>query len=413
MKRRALFGLLLACALALGCFLLWKPAAPDPYAQYQAEYGHMLGLTPAQRLEDYDFLWSVLEESYPYWGLLEREGLDLDGLCREYREKIRAYDNDVDFYAALTGLMDELGDTGHLLLIGGEGYAGSRTAYQGLPSRTTWDETLNTPVSARQYPILAEFEAATGFSAGQEVGSGSAGGDNVTAFFLSDSIAYLKIDSFGAQHIEADRRAIQAFYRQLGQCDHLILDITGNSGGSDAYWQELLVAPLLDEPLSMEAYLTVSATPQNQPFLEEAFSPDQLRPIEELPDLPNFVDRDRMTHFITDTTTVQPAEERAPFHGSRIWLLVDGDVYSASEKFAYFCKETGFATLVGASTGGDGLGCDPVFCALPNSGLIFRYSMMYGLNPDGSSNEEFGTQPDYPSNGESPLVTVLRILLGE
>ena len=408
MKRCALFGLLLACAL--GCFLLRKPAAPDPYAQYQAEYGHMLSLTPAQRLEDYDFLWSVPEESYPYWGLLEREGLNLDGLYREYREEIRSYDSDVDFYAAITGLMDELGDTGHLLLIRGEGYEGARSAYQDLPGRTAWDETLNNPVSARQYPILAEFEAATGFSAGQEGGSGSAGGDNVTAFFLSDSIAYLKINSFGSQHIEADRGAIQAFYRQLGQCDHLILDITGNSGGSDAYWQELLVAPLLDQPLSMETCMTVSATPQNRPFLEEAFSLDQLRPIEALPQLPHFLDRDRMTHFITDTIQVQPAEERSPFHGSRIWLLVDGDVYSASEKFAFFCKETGFATLVGTATGGDGLGCDPVYCALPNSGLIFRYSMMYGLNPDGSSNEEYGTQPDYPSE-EQPLVTVLRILL--
>ena len=56
---------------------------------------------------------------------------------------------------------------------------------------------------------------------------------------------------------------------------------------------------------------------------------------------------------------------------------------------AMFSKHSGFATLVGRKTGGDGIGTDPVYIILPNS-------------------EEAGTKPDIISpEGESPLDTCL------
>lgn len=77
-----------------------------------------------------------------------------------------------------------------------------------------------------------------------------------------------------------------------------------------------------------------------------------------------------------------------------IWLLTSERVYSASEYFAVFCKDTGFATLVGTPTGGDGVGLMPFMHALPNTGICFQFSAQNGLNLDGACNEEFGTAPD-------------------
>jgi hypothetical protein len=46
---------------------------------------------------------------------------------------------------------------------------------------------------------------------------------------------------------------------------------------------------------------------------------------------------------------------------------------------------------------------------LPNSKLVFRYLLEYGLNPDGSSNAEVGTKRDTVSpEGESPFETCLK-----
>ena len=66
------------------------------------------------------------------------------------------------------------------------------------------------------------------------------------------------------------------------------------------------------------------------------------------------------------------------------------------------------------STGGDGIGAlDPVFLQLPNSGILVQFTMMFGLNGDGSSSEETGTTPDILSPaGEPALVTALRAMEG-
>ena len=70
------------------------------------------------------------------------------------------------------------------------------------------------------------------------------------------------------------------------------------------------------------------------------------------------------------------------------------------------------AAPAGRQTGGDGIGAlDPVFLQLPNSGLLIQYTMLFGLNSDGSSSEEAGTAPDVPSPGTEPaLVTALRAI---
>ena len=95
-------------------------------------------------------------------------------------------------------------------------------------------------------------------------------------------------------------------------------------------------------------------------------------------------------------------------------MLVDEKVYSASENFVQFCKNTGFARLVGTPTGGDGGIADPILITLPNSGLLIRFSIFYGLNADGSGNEAAGTTPDLlVGQGEDALEICKALIAGE
>ena len=41
---------------------------------------HLLGLTAQQRMEDYEFFWTTLQDSYPCWGILARSGVEPDAL---------------------------------------------------------------------------------------------------------------------------------------------------------------------------------------------------------------------------------------------------------------------------------------------------------------------------------------------
>ncbi len=76
-------------------------------------------------------------------------------------------------------------------------------------------------------------------------------------------MGYVKIDSFPAEY-EADRAILSDFYRQCGDRPDLIFDLTDNSGGSEAYWEELLVAPPLMSPCPASTWpwsATAATTP--------------------------------------------------------------------------------------------------------------------------------------------------------
>jgi len=50
------------------------------------------------------------------------------------------------------------------------------------------------------------------------------------------------------------------------------------------------------------------------------------------------------------------------------------------------------------------IGIDTMLFALPNTGLLWRNSIFYSINPDGSHSEEVGTTPDILiKKGESAL----------
>ena len=112
-----------------------------------------------------------------------------------------------------------------------------------------------------------------------------------------------------------------------------------------------------------------------------------------------------------------PNEEKNIGFNGKIYLLVSNSVYSASEALTYLCKETGFATIIGTNTGGDGIqdgNGGPIKIVLPNSKLIFQFTASIGINSDGTINEIEGTKPDvYLKNGEDALTKCLDIIYND
>lgn len=95
--------------------------------------------------------------------------------------------------------------------------------------------------------------------------------------------------------------------------------------------------------------------------------------------------------YATQNITIEPQDPVGS--QGKIYLLVDKTVYSAVEMFAAFRKDSGFATLIGENTGGDGIGVDPLLFSLPNSGMVIRYTGLLALNGDGTIHAETGIIP--------------------
>ncbi len=406
-------------ALVLSLLLLAGCAAPAEEAdsRWDPALKNTLGLTPEQRLEDYDHLVKTLKDSYLCLGVHDRENPEdpAEDIFRKYREMVAENDSDDAFYSAVYSTLWRLGSYGHLWIIEPEDY------YEMLDWCKTQDTTGReqwkavTEASEEQYAKLKAYLDGLGEEDGGSWSGGGETGENLHTLLLpEEGVAYLKVDSFLTDYdpeYQKEAQAILDFYNAAGGCTDLIIDLTDNSGGSERYWQNLLAAPLADAPLSCTNYALLADSENNRPYIENVFDPSELHPISELPDLPK-LERgglEAATHFVESTLRVTPAAERAAFRG-RVWLLVGPMVYSASESFAVFCRATGFATLVGSQTSGDGIGAlDPILMRLPNSGILIQFTMMYGLNPDGSGSEETGTAPDILSPaGEPALVTALR-----
>ncbi|MFX1538697.1 MAG: S41 family peptidase [Promethearchaeota archaeon] len=172
----------------------------------------------------------------------------------------------------------------------------------------------------------------------------------------------------------------------------LIIDIRGNPGGSTSYWEQNIVEPLLKRKMKAKEYLVFRKGAYVNYFRKAAkvYFKKSKSSFDYLP--PEVLTDDYELYKFYDT--YGPSKKVAANFTGQIILLTDKNVYSASEAFAAFCKQTGFTTIYGTHTGGDGIGMHPAYFVLPNSKLVIRMPPAIGINNFGFANEEVHTEPD-------------------
>lgn len=356
-------------------------------------------LTQTQKLADFEYMYDILRDNYPYFGVAKREdGIDWLANYSAYRKDIQETKDDEEFGAMLNSILQDL-HNGHVSMFkSGDGspesYTYYRSLYNAVQGRAPWKNVMNNPKAEARYGV-------TGNSSGSPQSDAQESSDQIspnnvsTRMLKNNTVAYLCMNTFNHFNVEPDQKVIRPFLQSIGGAKALILDIRSNGGGDDAYWMNL-VANLIRRPVTFTERVVFRGGAFEKPFLQSSladngvsFSP--ISALKNVPKLPPEVKND-FTSWCSLTSQISP-DKPVAFHG-KIYLLVSGNVFSSSEAFAVFCKTTGFATIVGTRTGGDGIGSDPALCMLPNSGYIFRFPMEMGLNPDGSSNFEAGTEPD-------------------
>ena len=394
------------------------------FFQYQnKESQTILGMTSEEKLSDFDTLCAILDECYPFWHEVQQANIDKDEVYRVYRDNIANTKTDIEFFKEISYFLKEFHGFGHLSVLDGYLYrlyldsvsAGNEVlSKQEKQKIQTLVDVLTNPVSQKTYSLLDQshegFRSTIGLKEeykNQEPSTETGALPQLeTAIDNDQKAAYLKIDTFDLTNYQRDKSLLEKFYKEIEAVPNLIVDLRGNSGGSDLYWQDLIVAPNAKESLLSERYYLFHVSEANREYIvANGILPEELAVSAEsiLSQYQN-----RFSHYTVDKTAFDAAE--SPYKG-KIWVLVDDTVYSASENFAVFCKNTGFATLVGTATGGDGGIADPMLVALPNSGLIVRFSVFYGINADGSGNEANGTKPDILiTDGEDALNKCLELI---
>jgi len=215
---------------------------------------------------------------------------------------------------------------------------------------------------------------------------------------LGGDVGYLRVPGMTlwslTEVLAKETSMLKDFFHEIKDLPALIIDIRGNGGGQDLAWYRL-VSLLASEEVRMDFAHVMRRGDLVRPFadyLEKTMGTDSILDCD-LTGLPPEVTSDAYRDPVRSTMSFVPDPESVHYRG-KVFLLVDDRVYSSAENFAAFCKGSGWATLVGEPTGGDGLGFNLIIHRLPNSGLVVKFPMALGLNPDMTANEEMHTMPD-------------------
>jgi hypothetical protein len=359
----------------------------------------MENLTIQQKLDDFRYMYNILKDNYPFFEVKKRV-YNIEWLAKrnEYEAKIINTKKDIEFEQVLQEILGELHSL-HTCLYNNYDYNKALTVFSQISGQNPWIAILKKPEVIERYKVLSNQEQADKK-------------EEKTNNFIKDkprlklaviepgTIAYLRFDSFDSLKTKTDKEPIYQFLKTIKDYSLLIIDIRGNGGGDRQYWQNNIVAPLIDKDLEAEYYGFLRGGSYFEPFLKARNI--KLKDVKDLDptitkDFPPEVVKD-FKYYYKIIHAVSPSNPIG-FKGD-IYLLIDNGSYSAADAFAAFCKSTKFATLVGDRTMGDGIGnpigLDMPFLALPNSGYVIRFSTGLGLNPDGSANEEKCTEPDIP-----------------
>ena len=448
MKKSAMFtALLTLCLLTLGCNREESPApeqleqpptqsSDQPESKSEPSWDEDVvpfdpaGFTQVQMLEDYDYLWSILEENCALLDGLEREKeLNLDEIRQKGRKKIEALqDGDVEgFEAGISYLGGYFRGVGHLSPVSALTY--STVMERGAYESGTQKEVYHAPQVKAYYPWATAQPKFVSQKKSQEekipTSADSAESSGAIEISSQNGTPILRIKTFqfgkNDQKIVIDQ--LQNFCLDNLDQQNLIIDIRGNGGGYTEVWEqgfqplfagkvieERLVAAWKDTSLNREMW---DGWPENEPDvsvypieqLGELFSDPSGLKMEDLEQAE--MAGQRVTRF--DYTDLK--NPNGGVFSGHIWLLIDRSNYSAAEALIQRLKNCDFVTMVGNQTKGGGM----IFAApakipfiLPNSGMLYQYVPFYCMNEDGSCNEFYGSLPDIDVGSEDALEVCLR-----
>lgn len=319
----------------------------------------------------------------------------------EYLQKIKNTEKDDEFLMVLDDILSELNNGHTNMITDSKQFRFFREVYT---MNESWQKKVQLPVINNR-KALARYNVDKNekIAVVDERKNGEIKGvKNASVKDVEEGkIGYIRIPQMlNYYNMNMDIELIDGYLDKCKGYQAMVIDIRGNGGGDSGYWMFYLLPKLINKPYTQITYSFLKDGDLINDFInksnlknENDFGEVKDLNTKPLTNLPEEVEKD-FKYYYKNTIKVEPSEDSINFKGN-IYLLVDKGVYSSSEILASFAKESGVATLIGETTGGDGIGSDPLLGMLPNSGYVFRFSKDMGVTSDGTCNEEFKTRPDY------------------
>lgn len=398
-KRKRLIIISLILVIGIGLIAIFRKHKETRIIS-QDQIDAVKALTMEEKLEDFEYLCSFIENNYPLLKANKRvNGIDWLGEKEIFKKAIEDTSTDEMFISELGGVIEKLNDMQnyvvemHFFKNYYTSYADPKYKEDGNP----WFDVINDEKVLKRY----KFDESQ-IMLVQNMNDNNNIAKSDVAYFKSDiiipnEVAYLKISSMNPDRIEKDGQMIREFLKEVKDFKKLIVDVRATNywvGDEDNYWIKNIVEPLIDKEISVNNYI-LRRGEYGIRFHE--YRGMQFSPVAELSDeILNDELREGFDYFSVQNITVSPVEP-VGFNGE-IYVLIDNRVVYTAENFAAFCKDSGFATLVGETTSGINWPFDTIVFSLPNSGIIIDIRDIITLNNDGTIREEVNIVPNIEVN---------------
>lgn len=209
-----------------------------------------------------------------------------------------------------------------------------------------------------------------------------------------NNISYIAIGSFAADETEKIKEKVAL----AAECENVIIDLRGNTGGSSATEIKSLFVPLTRGSVSFENTFKFNVNESTE-FITQKMGG---------------------SYSVTETAVeingntgafsekYYAAGESDKEH--KLFILTDYNTVSAGDEAASLAKQYGLGTIIGNNTAGEGRTGSYLTAVLPDSKLIFNYAFGYNCIEDNRDNSVYGTSPDiYVQNGIDEYIKKLSL----
>ena len=193
-------------------------------------------LTQKEKIEDFEYMFKTIEEAYPFLEVNKRvNNVDWVASKEAYLEKIKNTKNDQEFIAAMSEILNGL-NNGHTHLVNSkELYEFFKSGYD----QSGWYDFLDDEkVVSRYNSIEGNFENTKTPMVKKDV---------IVKDIVDKKVGYMYLPQmYGVygeiteKDIESDMKIIGDYINTLENYKSLIIDIRGNTGGSDSYWASIV-----------------------------------------------------------------------------------------------------------------------------------------------------------------------------
>ena len=185
-------------------------------------------LTAEQKIADFEYLYAVLRDNYPFFGVAERKyGVDWLAKHDEYVQRLKATADDAAYYRELNSILRELHD-GHLDFSPTIKYSRFKPILDGLgPDFEPWSRAMHRDSVRAVYweQLLAkkdvEHKPVKKKGLPKQRGKKSYYADTL---LCNGKIALMRLSSLPYEKISVDSLRIASFLSTISEADYLLFD---------------------------------------------------------------------------------------------------------------------------------------------------------------------------------------------